>query len=399
MIQKMNHKPGDDGNFWISFADLLDNFKWVHRTRLFNERWTIAQQWTSSKVSWVTGYINKKFIIEVTGQGLVVIVLSQVRDGLRSPVALRAIRLTNSRQLDDRYFQGLQGQYEYSLEFLLRKAGATTPLCQVRSVHKYDKRSANCELELEPGTYEVLPRITAERDSKLKTIGQVVSKWADKNPEKLRQIGMQYDAAHAKAGVIDEDEEVEKQREQRKATKQKRKEKKMKKMQKAYLEKRVTTEEEDDDSEVETVRKWFSKKLKKKSDKPTSVQSVKGATHSRKSSDDVSTKTSILEVSNKDADSEGEGSSVAGSNTPSSTVKGDDKEKKEESESDSDDLSESSSDSEEEPDFEKKQPWDPVCVMGLRVYAQDAVATVKLGEKEPGEDMVAKEEGTNVVKS
>lgn len=78
MIQKMNHKPGDDGNFWISFTDLLDNFEWLHRTRLFNDRWTIAQQWTSSKVSWVTGYIDMRFIIEVKEQALVVIVLSQV---------------------------------------------------------------------------------------------------------------------------------------------------------------------------------------------------------------------------------------------------------------------------------------------------------------------------------
>ncbi|KAK0386369.1 hypothetical protein NLU13_6206 [Sarocladium strictum] len=402
MVQKMNHKPADDGNFWISFTDLLDNFKWIHRTRLFNERWTIGQQWTSSKVSWVTGYINKKFIIEVNGQGLVVIVLSQ---------------------LDDRYFQGLQGQYEFSLEFLLRKAGEPTPLCQVRSVHKYDKRSANCELELESGTYEVLPRITAERNSKAKTIGQMVSKCADKNPEKLRQIGMQYDAAHAKAGVIDEDEEVEKAREQRRSKKQKRKEKrrleekKMKKMQKAFLEKKVAAdgeeeemEDDDDDSEVEkTVKKWFGKKLKSKGGKSSTGRNDKGITQSRKSGDGASPKSRTLEIKDADSDDDGSSSSVAGSNTPSSTVKGeDDKEKKKKkaaaeeeanSDSDSDDLSESSSDSEEEPDFDKKQPWDPVCVIGLRVYAQDAVATVRLGGKKPGEDMAAKEEGTNVVKS
>lgn len=37
------------------------------------------------------------------------------------------------------------------------------------------------------------------------------------------------------------------------------------------MEKCVIMEEEDDDSEVEIVRKWFSKKLKKKSDKLMSV--------------------------------------------------------------------------------------------------------------------------------
>lgn len=292
----------------------------------------------------------------------------------------------------------------------MRKAGSDTPLCQVRTTHKYDTRSANCELELEAGTYEVLPKITAERNTHRKTTGKMVSTWADKNPEKLRQIGMQYDAAHAKAGVLDEDEEVEKLRKQSEEKKKKRREKRrkeekaMKKMQKAYIEKRTgeTVEDEDEisDGEEKTALKWISKKLKKK-EKPSGSRHGKNKApmHSRKSSDDASSKASLREGSNKEAKSDTENSSEAGSNTPSSTVKDEDEKKDEISESDSDDSTDTGSDSEDEPDFDKKQPWDPVCVMGLRVYAQDAVATVKLAEKEDGETLGLKEEGLNVVKS
>ena len=268
-------------------------------------------------------------------------------------------------------------------------------------MNKYDRRSANCELELEPGIYEVLPKITAERHTKAKTTGKMVSTWADKNPEKLRQIGMQYDAAHAKAGVFDEDDEVERLRAQSEKKKQKRREKKkqeekaLKKMQQAYMEKRSTTD--DEDSEVEaTVKKWINRRLKKKG-KTSNGRNAKNLMQSRKSTDATSEKTSVHESSNKDVDSEAEGSSEGGSNTPSSTVK-DDKEK-EVLESDSEDTSETGSESEEDPDFDEKQPWDPVCVMGLRVYAQDTVATVTLGDKDIGDTMTVKSNGTTIVKA
>ena len=50
----------------------------IHRTRLFDERWTVVQQWTSANISWITGYLKTKFQIIVKKSGLVVIVLTQV---------------------------------------------------------------------------------------------------------------------------------------------------------------------------------------------------------------------------------------------------------------------------------------------------------------------------------
>ena len=81
MIQRLRHEFADDGVFWMSFDDVLSNFEFLHRTRLFDERWTIAQQWTSSPISWVPGYLKTKFVIEVKRAGLTVIVLSTVSRG------------------------------------------------------------------------------------------------------------------------------------------------------------------------------------------------------------------------------------------------------------------------------------------------------------------------------
>jgi CTP:phosphocholine cytidylyltransferase-like protein len=62
----------------MSFKDMLDNFMYIHRTRLFDKRWTVVQQWTSTNITWVTGYLQNKFELEVKKAGPVVIVLAQV---------------------------------------------------------------------------------------------------------------------------------------------------------------------------------------------------------------------------------------------------------------------------------------------------------------------------------
>ncbi|KAF2201264.1 cysteine proteinase [Delitschia confertaspora ATCC 74209] len=68
---------GDDGIFWMSYHDFLIKFELTDRTRLFDEGWTVVQQWISVCVSWVTGYLNTKFVVEVKEGGPTVVVLSQ----------------------------------------------------------------------------------------------------------------------------------------------------------------------------------------------------------------------------------------------------------------------------------------------------------------------------------
>lgn len=111
-------------------------------------------------------------------------------------------------QLDDRYFGGLEGQYDFELHFLLKKEGAPSSdyICRVRAAHEWENRSVSAEVLLDPGKYEVIPKITATRHTVSPDLGKIIKQLAERNPQKLRQVGMQYDLAHIKGGITDEDQ-------------------------------------------------------------------------------------------------------------------------------------------------------------------------------------------------
>ena len=62
----------------MAYQDMLSTFVLLHRTRIFDEKWTVVQKWTSVSVPWITAYLKTKFVVEVKRAGLVVFVLSQV---------------------------------------------------------------------------------------------------------------------------------------------------------------------------------------------------------------------------------------------------------------------------------------------------------------------------------
>jgi hypothetical protein len=187
--------------FWISYQDLLRNYQHFDRTRLFGPEWSITQQWTSLNVPWSVNYLDTKFKVTLPNSGPVVIVLSQ---------------------LDDRYFRGLEGQYEFHLQFRLHKDDEDEYIVRSNAAY-YMKRSVSTELDLEAGVYWVLLKITAKRYPDDPTVESVIAKTCQFRREKLLSIGLSYDLAHAKGNFRElEAEKLERERqdrrERRKAT-------------------------------------------------------------------------------------------------------------------------------------------------------------------------------------
>ena len=201
-MQLLNHRFGDDGQFWISYEDLLREYSEFDRTRLFGSDWQIAQQWTTVEVPWSADYNKTKFSVTLTKRSPIVIVLSQ---------------------LDDRYFRGLEGQYRFELHFRLGKDGEQDYI--VRSHGNYSMhRSVSTDLDLDPGTYSVLMKITACRRQDLDTPEDIIRKNVKLRPSKLISTGLAYDLAHAKGDI--KETETEKQERQEREVKSKAAEKK-----------------------------------------------------------------------------------------------------------------------------------------------------------------------------
>ena len=138
-------------------------------------------------VPWSADFNKTKFSITLTKRSPVVIVLSQ---------------------LDDRYYRGLEGQYTFELHFRLDKDSEQDYI--VRSHGNYSmRRSVSTDLELDPGTYSLLMRITARRYQDDDTPEDIIRDNVKLRQNKLIQTGLAYDLAHAKGEI--RETEAEKQ--------------------------------------------------------------------------------------------------------------------------------------------------------------------------------------------
>ncbi|KIN05743.1 hypothetical protein OIDMADRAFT_38228 [Oidiodendron maius Zn] len=204
-MQKLNHRFGNDGSFWMSYEDLLQKYQTIDRTRLFVEDWKITQHWTSFNVSWATEYHSTKFAFTAEKRTSFVLVLSQ---------------------LDDRYYCGLEGQYSFKLAFRVHKAGEEDYI--VRSHVNYCmSRSVTAELDLDAGEYHVLVKIEAVKYDGSLAVEDVLRNNAKRRRDKLLRIGRAYDLAHAKGQIVESSEEKE-AREKLEAKEKEKKKKEMK---------------------------------------------------------------------------------------------------------------------------------------------------------------------------
>ncbi|KAL2064124.1 hypothetical protein VTL71DRAFT_4618 [Oculimacula yallundae] len=180
---ELNHKSGSDSVFWISYQDLLRKYQHFDRTRLFTDcpDWCITQKWMSIDVPWKAEF-EQKFRIVLKKESPIVMVLSQ---------------------LDDRFFQGLKGQYKFRFQFRLHEVNSIDEHDYVvRSHGNYlMNRSVVTELKSLPaGTYAVFIMVVAERNTHRSSVEDVVKAQCKQkvDNEKLAQVGMSYNIAHSK---------------------------------------------------------------------------------------------------------------------------------------------------------------------------------------------------------
>ncbi|TGJ88705.1 hypothetical protein E0Z10_g18 [Xylaria hypoxylon] len=210
-LKKLDHRFGDDGNFWISYDDLLRKYQAFDRTRLFGDDWKVTQIWTTVSVPWTLDYHDSYFAFSLAKTGPVVLVLSQ---------------------LDDRYYRGLEGQYRFELNVRLHKKGQEDYV--VRSIAPYrHTRSINVELELEAGEYTVLMKVNATRDLDILPIEEVIRNYARDRRDKLVAVGM-YDLAHSKGKLT----ETEEEKQAKKAAEKRKKDKERQDLKKKIMEAR-----------------------------------------------------------------------------------------------------------------------------------------------------------------
>ncbi|OAL40239.1 hypothetical protein AYO20_00659 [Fonsecaea nubica] len=255
-MKLLDHKFGNDGIFWISYDDLLKKYQHFDRTRIFGPEWNVTQCWTSANVSWSAEYHSTKFSLTLEEKAPVVIVLAQ---------------------LDDTYFGGLEGGYGFDLQFRLESDDKEDENDYiVRSNGNYGMaRSVSTDIELEAGTYSVLIKITATRDTDREHVEDVLPVYAATRREKLIQMGLSYDLAHAK-GVIVETKAERKARKEREKTRRAKERQEMKERAKAQAKKHWERQKKRHELEkVRSARHKERKERKKRANGKTRPEVVK----------------------------------------------------------------------------------------------------------------------------
>lgn len=119
-------------------------------------------------------------------------------------------------QLDQRYFRGLEGEYEFRLQFRVERQGADEDDYIVRTHgHCFMSRSVSTDITLDAGTYDVFVKIVADRNPGAEPMERVVRRQAVYRREKLVQIGRAYDMAHARGRVVETEAEKKAKKEKK----------------------------------------------------------------------------------------------------------------------------------------------------------------------------------------
>ncbi|KAI1363222.1 cysteine proteinase [Xylaria arbuscula] len=172
--------PNKGSTFWVTYEELLYNFKYITRTRLFRDpNWYCSQVWSGIEVPWC----HERFQVRLEWDSPIIMVLSQ---------------------LDTRSFRGLEGQYTFRLYFSLYAQNdlgeQEYTICSNESVKM--NRSVSIELSsLAAGTYAIFVKVSGKRNLQMLTEEEVIERGTKDRVEnkKLGRVGQAYNLAHLKA--------------------------------------------------------------------------------------------------------------------------------------------------------------------------------------------------------
>lgn len=316
---------------------------------------------------------------------------------------------TNIIQLDSRYFKGLAGEYDFALKFRVQKDGEEDYLVRSQSNHLL-KRSANAEITLKPGRYYVLMKITAYRHPGMESTDEAVSRLASRRREKLVQIGLSYDLAHAK-GRVTETEREKKARENyerrsKALERERRRDETKRRLQKEWIRERKTA----------ARKKRATERLAGRNDSLSSNQSLGNGVFRKGSLEDslhiradmVNSPATFgingtipavqLNGYNKPKRKRDSRHLSIGTNCTADDFDSSELELLDGFEFDSDiDIPEEPEPAEQAPrglsmyfpEESISDPWNAVCVVGLRVYSKDPRLSLEVVRPVPGDDVEA----------
>ncbi|RQM26542.1 hypothetical protein B5M09_006158 [Aphanomyces astaci] len=181
----LDHKFGDDGSFWMQFEDFVDEFTTIERTRLFDDKWFVNQEWTEYHSSWPAAWSHGLFQFDLTHDGPANVVLTKA---------------------DERYFQGLQGPFHYGLRMAIYRSAEVEGGRREFVGHFVQRafgRSISLEFaSLKAGHYDVDVMVVRTPNGVDPALA-VVSSTGATNPDKLLHICRQFNASRAKAVNVD----------------------------------------------------------------------------------------------------------------------------------------------------------------------------------------------------
>lgn len=287
-------------------------------------------------------------------------------------------------QPDERYFRGLEGRYEYSLHFRIyssdtaantwNSSSSSSSKYLARSMHgsgtlHQGLRSVSADLDLPSGTYFVLCKVTSERRISRVPSGAVVNTYKHRRA-KLLQAGQNFDLACAK-GKRRDLEIANKKRAKEEAKAKRNEEKARNRTRQQERKKREKKERERIEKERERRKEvafWKDVHEKAASKGIVMPYTVPGVSPSSNLADAL-TGLNVKSAADLKADEDVGNDDFKWDPEIDGSVSDDEKS--------SDDAN----------DLYADDPWNAICVLGLRVYSQNGEAMIKVFQGESGGDV------------